>query len=228
MIASDGVGVLDAPVEVDLVDAVGRVLDHVLVAGPALLLAAEHGRPVALGQRVGEPVHGRAAPGSSSSDRARPQWRPRSSATSTAVCTTRSREMRRTTSSWGSGDPAHAASAPTSSRSPTSASSTSAPWPVTARMASKRRLGLLDEPGLLAHRPARRLGERRWRRCRGAPGHLLGLAVEGVEQRLAGRRLAARRPSRLPDPLSALRARKRLQVAQRELGARRRRAPGSR
>ena len=53
------IGVLDVAVEVDLVDAVGRVLDHVAVPRLALLLAGERRVPVALGQRVGEPVHRR-------------------------------------------------------------------------------------------------------------------------------------------------------------------------
>ena len=51
MMASDGLAYWMRPVEVDLVDAVGRVLDDVLVAGPALLLPADDGGPVPLGQR---------------------------------------------------------------------------------------------------------------------------------------------------------------------------------
>src|SRR5438128_7415051 len=63
---------------------------------------------------------------------------PRASAISTAVWTTRSREIRSTTSSWGRGLPAQAAEAPTSRRSSTSDSSTWSPARVTDRIASRR------------------------------------------------------------------------------------------
>ena len=58
-----GVGVLDPTLEIDFPDTAEGVLDDVLVAGPALLLLLDHGGPVALGQGVGQTIHGREDPG---------------------------------------------------------------------------------------------------------------------------------------------------------------------
>ena len=58
-----GVGVLDATVQVDLPHPAGRVAQDVLVAGPAVLLLADHRIPVPEGEGVGETVHGREHPG---------------------------------------------------------------------------------------------------------------------------------------------------------------------
>ena len=120
----------------------------------------------------------------SSSESARPQCRPRSSASSTAVCTTRSREMRRTTSSWGRGEPAQAALAPTSCEVADQRLVDLGALAGDGEDGLEPGLGLLDEPGLLAHRPTRCLGEDGGEDVERPPGHLLGLAVEGVEQGL--------------------------------------------
>ena len=127
---------------------------------------------------------------------------PRASAISTAVWTTRSREIRSTTSSWGRGLPAQAAEAPTSRRSSTRALSTSLPARVTARIASKREVDCSTK--------------RRW-------SSVVHMAVSGMateKMSSARRAISALRPSsassssvgsassgtRMAEPPSALRA----------------------
>ena len=211
------VGVLQAAVAVDFVDAVRRVLDDVLVPGPRLLLATDDRGPVSLGDGISEPVHGRQDP--------REEQRQGKAPVAAAFLG----QLDRGLHDEVAGDAEDHQQLRQGRARPRRAGAhvlqiADEGLVHLLALAGDREdgleplAGLVDEPGLLRQRPSRRLGEHGGEDVERPPGHLLAAAVEGVEQGLGIGRLGRLR-EHVAGPVIGIAGEERLQVAEGEAKA---------
>ena len=175
------VGVGEPAGDVELVDAVRRLLHDVLVAGPVGLLPADDRRPVALGQGVGQAIEGRQHPGEEQGQCLARPLAPRLG------------DLHRRLDDEVAGDPQHHQQLGQGAARPGRRGADLAQvleqrlvdvvaGPGDGQDGLEAGGGLVDEALLLLGRPDRRLGHDRLEDVEGPAGHLGAAPLERLEQ----------------------------------------------